>query len=406
MKNEIKVLILGAGVYQVPLIIEAKKRGYHTAVASIQGDYPGFALADEVYYVNTIDKDAILNIAEKEGINAITTTGTDVAIISIGYVNSHRHLNGISYSSARFLTDKALMKEAFIKGGVTTAPFFRISTYLEAVEASEMLGFPVVLKIVDKSGSRGITIIENRDQLRDIYECAKSLTDSNYMVVEKFVKGNEIGIDAIVQNGKLVMLMPHGKYMYKTDRNSIPLGHYCPMTCSEKLYSNIINETKKIIKATGLDNCAINIDAFVLPNDSLSVIEAAGRCGATGIPEVISGYTGINYYGFLLDIALGINVPEMEVKEGIPTASILLYSSQGGIMEELRYKYNGKEYINEKLNIKDLVKVDIDINQGKIIRPFCNGTDRIGMAVISSETVESLQKDVMDFRNSVVVKLF
>lgn len=406
MENEVKILILGAGVYQVPLIVEAKKRGYRTFVASIKGDYPGFALADKVFYVNTTDKDAILEIAEEEQINAITTTGTDVAIISIGFVNSNMHLNGISYSSARILTDKALMKEAFIRGGVTTASFFCISTYLEAVEASEMLGYPIVLKIVDKSGSRGITIIDKEDQLKDTYEHAKSLTGSDYMVVEKFVNGVEIGIDAIVQNGQLIMVMPHGKYMYKTDRNAIPLGHYCPMDCSKKLYSNIVNETKKIIKTTGLDNCAINIDAFVLPDDSLSVIEAAGRCGATGIPEVISGYTGKNYYGYILDIALGVNIPKMEVNEGIPTASILLNSSQGGILEKLRYVYDGKEYVNENLYIENMAKINIDTNPGKPVKPFCNGADRLGMAVMSSGTVDSLHKKVEDFRKSIEVKIY
>ena len=47
-----KILILGAGIYQVPLIETAKKLGYYTIVASIPGKYPGFALADKVYHVN------------------------------------------------------------------------------------------------------------------------------------------------------------------------------------------------------------------------------------------------------------------------------------------------------------------------------------------------------------------
>ena len=45
-----KILILGAGIYQVPLIKTAKKLGIYTIVASIPGNYPGFELADKVYY--------------------------------------------------------------------------------------------------------------------------------------------------------------------------------------------------------------------------------------------------------------------------------------------------------------------------------------------------------------------
>lgn len=45
-----KILILGAGIYQVPLIKAAKRLGIYSIVVSIPGNYPGFALADKVYY--------------------------------------------------------------------------------------------------------------------------------------------------------------------------------------------------------------------------------------------------------------------------------------------------------------------------------------------------------------------
>ena len=51
-KTVTKIMILGAGIYQVPLIETAKKMGLYTIVVSIPGNYPGFALADKVYYEN------------------------------------------------------------------------------------------------------------------------------------------------------------------------------------------------------------------------------------------------------------------------------------------------------------------------------------------------------------------
>ena len=64
-KTVTKIMILGAGIYQVPLIETAKKMGLYTIVVSIPGNYPGFALADKVYYENTVDEDKILEIAKK-----------------------------------------------------------------------------------------------------------------------------------------------------------------------------------------------------------------------------------------------------------------------------------------------------------------------------------------------------
>ncbi len=71
-------------------------------------------------------KEAVLDIARSERVAAVTTTGTDVAVSSIGYVCRELGLCGISEQAARVLTDKALMKEAFVNGGVTTAEFRRV----------------------------------------------------------------------------------------------------------------------------------------------------------------------------------------------------------------------------------------------------------------------------------------
>ena len=77
-----KIMILGAGIYQVPLIKTAKKLGLYTIVVSIPGNYPGFELADKVYYENTVDDEKILEIAKEEQIDGIITTGTDVCVIT------------------------------------------------------------------------------------------------------------------------------------------------------------------------------------------------------------------------------------------------------------------------------------------------------------------------------------
>ena len=403
MKKQKTILILGAGVYQVPLILESKYRGYRTIVASIPGNYPGFSMADQVYYVDTTDRENILKIAIDEKIDAITTTGTDVAIGSVGYVCSKLGLNGICEKSAKTLTDKALMKEAFIKGGVTTSQFSCIYNVEEAKTAAEMIGYPVVLKIVDKSGSRGIIKINKLEQIKNAYEVASNYTNSDYMIIEKFVDGQEIGIDAFIQNGKLKMIVPHGKYVYNSDRTGIPIGHYCPMRCTTIQYQNIVKEIEKIISSTGINDCAINVDAFFLPNEKISIIEAAGRCGATGIPEVISSYWGRNYYGCLLDCALGIDVDDFGQPLGKPTASVLLYSDQTGVLRSISYSYAGKHYHDESVNIKDQIKVELDVSPGEMVHKMQDGTDRIGMVVLSSNSYEDLQGSVDRFLNDLEI---
>ena len=78
-----KILILGAGVYQVPLILKAKEMGLYTIAASYAGPYPGLAIADEVWEIDTTDYHALLEKAEAAQISGVCTTGTDVSVISV-----------------------------------------------------------------------------------------------------------------------------------------------------------------------------------------------------------------------------------------------------------------------------------------------------------------------------------
>ena len=121
-----KILILGAGIYQVPLIKTARRLGIYSIVCSIPGNYPGFEYADKVYYENTTDAEKILEIARKENIDGIITTGTDVAVITIGKVCDALKLTGLSYEAARAATDKMLMKTKYEEYGVRTARFRKV----------------------------------------------------------------------------------------------------------------------------------------------------------------------------------------------------------------------------------------------------------------------------------------
>lgn len=399
-----KIIILGAGIYQVPLIRAAKQMGLYVIVVSIPGNYPGFALADKVYEINTTDKEAILSISMKEQISAIATTGTDVAVATIGYVCQKMGLTGIPFEASKLVTDKALMKEAFRRHGVTTAAFEVIHSRDEALAAFQKIGTPAILKIVDKSGSRGITRVDTEEQLLEAYTYAESCTNADHMVLERFIIGKEIGIDAFVQNGKMQLFVPHDKLVYQTNRTSVPMGHICPITASESLYETMKTETEKAIYAVGLDNCAVNLDLLVTDRDEVYVIEIAGRCGATGIPEVISGYLGIDYYAMILRNALGESMI-INPKQAIPTASVLMHSESTGILQSIEYDFDGVHYCNTDSAVSSAGFVQLDFKPGAEVHAFENGTHRIGQAICSAETLEDVQRCVNRFQNSICVSV-
>ena len=145
-----------------------------------------------------------------------------MAVSTIGYVCEKMHLSGIPYEAAEILTDKAKMKDAFRQGGVSAADGMRVRSAEEAQKAAEQLGYPVVVKRVDSSGSRGITVVEHSGQIEEAYENARNGSARDYVLVEKFLRGTEIGVDGFVQNHKL------GAFWHRTIEICITAVHTRP----------------------------------------------------------------------------------------------------------------------------------------------------------------------------------
>ena len=289
-----KIMILGAGIYQVPLIKVAKKRGIYTIVVSRMGDYPGLELADKVYYIDTTDIENILRIAKKERIDGITTTGTDVAVPAIGRVCDELGLKGISFESAMVSCDKVLMKKAFKSNNVRTAGFFYVNikaNYEEIMQVVEKMGYPVIFKAVDSSGSRGITKVMNENDVIRAWNNVKCNTKHDEFIIEEFIEGEEFGAQAFVQNGRIEFVLPHGDYVFKGD-TGVPIGHYAPYECD---YVEVCEQLSRAIKAMGLDNCAVNAD-FMLHDGKVYVLEIGARAGATMLAELVSIYYSVDYY--------------------------------------------------------------------------------------------------------------
>ena len=198
-----KLMIMGAGIYQVPLINTAKRMGIHTIAVSIPGNYPGFAVADEICHINTVDYEAVLKVAKEKQIDGIVTAGTDVAVITIGKVCDEMGLSGISFDAAQIAVDKMLMKTCYEAHGVRTARYRKVGFDEDVQDYIGDLRYPLIFKTVDSSGSRGITRVNTPEEIPHAIEWAHACTRKNYYLVEEFIEGKEFGAQAFIYDHKL-----------------------------------------------------------------------------------------------------------------------------------------------------------------------------------------------------------
>ncbi len=371
-----KLMIMGAGIYQVPLIERAKAMGIHTIAVSIPGNYPGFAVADEICHINTVDYDAVLKVAREKRIDGIVTAGTDVAVITIGKVCDELGLTGLSFDAAKVAADKMLMKECYEANGVRTARFRRVRFEQDPLEAIEGLEFPLIFKTVDSSGSRGITRVNRKEEISKAVAAAKATTRKDYYIVEEFIVGEEFGAQAFVLDGEVQFILPHGDYVFVGD-TGVPVGHFAPYALTKEMEADVMEQTKKAVKAMGLNNCAINAD-FIMRDGKTYVLEIGGRSGATCLAELVSIYYGFDYYEKIIQAALGEH-PSFPQKKAVPNASRLLMSDRDGVLRSIADRNPPCEEIYE---------VMFDYRVGESVKKFHVGPHRIGHVVTKGNTLE------------------
>ena len=118
-----KLLILGAGQMQVPIIALAKQLGHYTIVADYDPQAPGFEYADVKSTISTIDKDAVLELAQSEQVDGILTT-SDFPVRVVAYVSEKLGLPAMSQKVAEICTDKYQQRKLFKDNGINTKLFY------------------------------------------------------------------------------------------------------------------------------------------------------------------------------------------------------------------------------------------------------------------------------------------
>lgn len=396
-----KLMVLGAGVYQVPLIKQAKSMGIETLVVSVPGNYPGFAFGDKIYYEDTRDYEKILEIARNEQIDGIVTTGTDVAVVTIGKVCDALGLSGLSFEAGKTATDKMLMKQKYEEYGVRTARYRRISLmgaekekqqdshsrfenpdedskYIEYLEKElEGLQFPLIFKAVDTSGSRGIVKAEDSSKFVEAYRAVRENTRKDYFIVEEFLEGEEFGAQSFVCRGEVQFILPHGDYVFQGD-TGVPIGHWAPYELEQSVIEDAKEQIQKAVKAMGLDNCALNAD-FILSGGKPYVLEIGGRAGATCLTELVSLYYGYNYYEKIIQAALGLPV-DFASEKACPNVGMLLRSENTGVIQEIVNRNDRED--------KQIVEIQFDYQVGDEVQAFRVGPHRIGHVVVQADTLE------------------
>lgn len=381
-----KIMILGAGRGQIDLIQTAKSMGYETVVASIKGDYPGFEIADEICYADISDPEEIANAAARYKVGGIATACLDTGIAALGYACEKNGLTGLSEEAAKLSGDKLLMKETFMKSGVHTARYRKVSSMSEIPRIIDELQFPLIVKAIDLQGSRGINIAYDREQLLQGYKKTMNETNQDICIIEEYIDGYECGAQAFVFQGEILFVLPCGDITF-LGNTKIPVGHYVPLNLDEGVLSKIDHEVRAAIRALGLNNCAVNVD-LILKDGEVYVIELTGRIGANCLPQLTSIYYDIDIYQMIVQTAMGEEpLGCFSNRRNTETCGYarMLISEKDGIL---------KQIINTNSESEEIVEITFFVKPGDKINKFSNSKDCIGQVVVKGKNLKECEKTI------------
>lgn len=303
-KSVQKIMILGAGVYQLPLLQKAASL-YKVILVAPEISEKFAQYANKVYFIDLREQEKIAEIARKEKIDGIITDQTDIPVRTVAYVAEKLGLPGISYDTACLFTDKGKMREKLIELGVSVLPHRNVRTKDGAKEAFRQLGSPVIIKPVDNQGSRGVYKITSEMELECYFELAVQASPSGEVVIEKYVQGREFVVEAMSFNYEYKELILGDTIYFDIQNAFAARNRIFPSSADSLLQKRVSELNKKIIQGFGLKQ-GISHSEYIMDGDDIYLIETAARGGGVFISSDLIGLgSGLDTERFLLDIALG-----------------------------------------------------------------------------------------------------
>lgn len=345
-----KLAIIGASYLQEPLIQKAKTRGIETHVFAWAANDVGEKSADFFYPISIVDKEEILKKCKEIGIDGICTIASDLAAIAVGYVAENMGLIGNSMAAVEQSTDKHLMRKCFEKNGDPSPKSILVESIhdLDGID----LSYPIIVKPIDRSGSRGITKLENDDGLNDAIEFAKSQGFQKAALVEEFAEGQEYSVEFISWHGKHEFLALTKKYTTGAP-HFIETGHMEPAPVSDAMLEEIKEVVSHALDSLSIEYGASHSEIKISDSGVIKIIEIGGRMGGDNIgASLVQLTTGFDFLGGVIDVALGIQ-PEVEI-ENKQSAGIKFIFSQEDVEDFIKLKNTHPEMIIES----DIHKID------------------------------------------------
>ncbi len=347
-----KLAIIGANESITMLIDKAKALGYETHVFAWRCGDPGEKAADCFYPISISEKEAILEKCKEIGICGICSITSDFAAPTVAYVARKLGLPGNPERTDVVARNKYEMRKAFREyGGIYCPKFVKTDEFFNRNIIKDF-SFPVIVKPTDGWSSKGITRVDQINDIEKAISYAISQSLEKKAIIEEFIEGPEYSAECIVQNGEATILAFTQKETTGYP-HYIETGHIQPSNIPLEMQDGIKDVIKRALKALDITNSAAHAEFRIMNNGNIGIMEIGARMGGDCIGTDLTPLsTGIDYVRMVIDVACG-NPISFETKSTPCNAKVSFVISKSDLQTFYDIKRNNPDCI-VRYSISDL----------------------------------------------------
>lgn len=367
------ILVFGVGELQRSIIRRAKLIGLFTIGIDPCADAVCKDEVDAFEIVGGQDFEGTCAVVEKYGVDAIVTAATDKPLVMMARVAEKYGFPFYSIETAQWSTDKYQMKQRFLEGGVPCAR----GRLIAKVEEADDLYYPLIVKPRDNSGSRGVKLCLNKEELQEAMQEALQYSHLDTVLVEEYIEGQEYSIEGLHYNGKSEVIQFTEKTTTEFPYN-VELAHKQPANLMEEQKNDIRELVSKIANCMHFENCPSHTE-LKINERGIFIIETSPRLGGDYITSTLVPLsTGINMEDQLLNIALGEKV-DTQTGRVEKASGVCFFCLPEGVVKRI------DPQINEVASWPGVYSFELKLKEGDAVHQITSSLNRYGEVIVFGE---------------------
>ena len=381
-----KLMLLGGIRYLLPAIEAAHRHGCHVITVDYLPDNIAHRYSDEYHNVSIMDKEAVLQLAKELQIDGILSYAVDPGVVAAAYVAEQMGLPfTCSYEAACILQDKARFRQFLIENGFNAPHAKGYTKVADAIKDVHYFSWPVIVKPVDSAGSKGVTRVDNPEELEKAIAHALEESHNGHFIVEDYLEkvGLSSGSESFFVDGKLMYNAFYDQYF---DANAVnpftPSAECWPTNKPEVIQEDVRRQLQRLGKLLHFGTGLFNVEWRVCKDGKVYLMEVSPRAGGNRLAEILNYATDVDIIEAEVAKAIGDVLPPVHEPNYKGHYCILvLHAEKPGYLREVSIadSFPG-----------ELIEKEIRVDFGAKVEAFSGANNAIGSLFLRFNTREEM----------------